>query len=504
METRQIRIPRYYQPWPHQVRAWQRRDSGAYDYYIKLWSRQTGKDADDIEYAMNRSWRYPGTQSVYVGLDNVWIRNNIFNKYIDGRRFWADYPEDQIEVKDTAKEVLFKNNPGELAEARIKFLGFLNDSAAIGSSYDNFYVSEASLYSENAFQYIQPIWDQKAALGRELFVCFNGTPRGMHNVFYELLRTYTGEDEPEAFPGPHGRVYVDYMPIQDVIVPDGHGGYRPMYTAAELERLKDRYLRQFGNLNLYEQEYECKFTTVNAGLVYQGVRQLREEKRYCPYNLDTHQPVYVAWDIGSKDKMTDSTAAVVYQYYNGHMYVYDVYEARGQALVDCVAELAARDWWQYVRVCMLPWDSERSASSETPLEEAQRIYPNVTWHALEKERVDRGINEVRRMLPNLIVNSDRCDWLMQCFDNYEYKRLVAADDWAAKPVHNRYSHLMDALRYAVMGVNEMAYLRLNAYGEDPAVAGYYPGWDDPDTPQPRLPLTLRKPRRSEGGVYYYG
>ena len=229
MEER-IQIPRYYKPWPHQVDAWRRRMTGEYTYYAKLWGRQLGKDTDDMQHAMKGAWDNPGTQTAYIGLDNVWITNNIFKKYIDNRRHWDDYPEEYIDVKDTAKEVYFTNNPSDTAPARIKFIGFLNDKGLIGSSYDRFYISEASLYPRDAFQYIEPIWDRKIQMGVPLQVNLNGTPRGMKNVFYDMLRVYTGCDDPDDFPGehvmPYGKCYVDKVTIADAMVPDGHGGYK--------------------------------------------------------------------------------------------------------------------------------------------------------------------------------------------------------------------------------------------------------------------------------------
>ncbi len=508
METQSVNkvtVPIYYRPWPHQQAAWGRRRSGKYTYYFKLWARQAGKDTDDIQYCLARAWDNPGTQQCYVGLDNVWISNNIFKKYIDGRTHWMDYPEDMIEPKDTQKEVLMLNNPPEYASSRIKFIGFLNDQGLIGSSYDGFTFSETSLYASNAFQFIQPIWDRKLAMGLPLEVEFNGTPRGIRNIMYEMLRTYTGIDDPEEMPGDHGNCYVDKVTIKDLIIPDGHGGWKKMYTEEDIEQLKDRYLRQFGNLNLYYQEHECSFATVNAGLVYQGIAELVKEKRYTSFNLNTAQPVYAAFDISSKGKETDATAGIVFQFYNNRFMIYDIFEERGKALVDCISDLAVRPYFKYIRFVALPWDSERSASSETPLEECQRMFPNINWHALSMERVDRGIMQVRRMLPNMVINSDNCDYLMDCFNNYEYKYLSKQDDWTAKPIHNRYSHLMDALRYAVMAVNEIDYLQLNAYGADPWLGDTYGGFYTPEEPKLKLPITYMKPKRERtqgyGGFY---
>ena len=507
MTSERIVVPRYYKPWPHQVAAWRRRKSGKYNYYFKLWGRQLGKDTDDIEHALKSAWDNPGTQTAYVGLDNVWINNNIFKKYIDNRKFWADYPDEYIRVMDTQKEVYMTNNPEDKAPARIKFIGFLNDQALIGSSYDNFYVSEASLYPKDGFQYIQPIWDRKIQMGVPMSVNMNGTPRGMKNVLYDLIVAYTGIDDPDAFIGEHGNVYVDKVTIEDAMVPDKiNGGFKKMYDMNDIEILRERYIRQFGNDAFFRQEHYCDFTVVNAGLVYRGIEQLINEHRYTPMNLDTRKPVYVALDIASKGKETDSTAAIIYQYYNSRVVIYDWYEAQSVSLVEAIQELAQRPYFHQIRLGFLPWDSERSASSETPIEEARKMFPNINWHALDKERVDRGISLVREQLPNMIINSDKCDYLIECFNNYEYKRLERADDWSAKPKHTRYSHLMDALRYAVMGISEMKYFQMNDDGSEvlewnQTYGGFYDS-DESVWDKPYPEHWIKKEKRTDAGLYY--
>lgn len=504
------RIPLHYDPWPHQVLSWRRREEGRYKFDVKLWCRQAGKDTDDIQWALYTAWNNPGIQQAYVGLDNVWINNNIFKKYIDGRTHWMDYPEQYIDPKDTAKEVLMKNNPQGVAPSRIKFIGFLNDAGLIGSAYDRFLISEYSLYGRNAFQYIEPIWERKMKTRDDFSVCINGTPRGMRNIFYDFLRTYTGEDDPALFPGGHSYngvdVYVDKITIEDLMMPDGHGGYRRMYTDEDIERLKDRYLRAYGDLNLFNQENYVDFTTVNSGLVYKGIEKLKGDRRFVPTNLDTSRPVYMAWDISSKGKVSDATACIVFQYINGRMIIYDWYEERGKALVECVQDLAARPYFHTIRFAALPWDSDRSASSETPIEECRKVFPNINWHALQQERVDRGIALVRRELPNMVINSDLCDWVLECFESYEYKFLSAADDWAARPKHDRHSHIMDAVRYAAMSVKEIAYLNLNDDGSDGMVAGTYDYMDERGSlsgERLHIPATyMRTENRGDKGFFY--
>ena len=149
-----VQVPLYYEPRPYQQAAWARRLSGKYDYYLKIWHRQCGKDTDDIQFALYQSYMNPGTQSAYVGLDNKWIRRNIWDKYIDGRRHFDSYPDDIIEPLETRQQVKFNNNPQDLAPALIQYIGFKESESLIGSSYDRFFISELSLYRRNAFDLI--------------------------------------------------------------------------------------------------------------------------------------------------------------------------------------------------------------------------------------------------------------------------------------------------------------------------------------------------------------
>lgn len=498
----QVEVPIYYRPWPHQQRSWIRRRKGLYNYDVNLWCRQAGKDTDDIQWDLSWAWDHPGTQQAYVGLDNVWINNNIFKKYIDNRTHWMDYPDDLIDPKDTQKEVFMLNNPPGTAPARIKFIGFLNDSGVIGSAYDAWTISEMGLYRRNAFEYITPIWERKEALGVPFMVTLNGTPRGMRNVYYDMLRVLTGCDDPADFPGAHGNCYVDKVTIEDLMIPDGHGGFKPMYTPADIEKLQDRYLRADGNLNRFFQENYVEFTKVNSSLVYQGIEKLKDEGRFMPYNLQTDRPVYMSWDISSKGKMTDATSCIVFQYINGRFLIYDWYETRGKPLIECVQELSARPYFHFIRFAALPWDSERSASSETPIEECRKAFPNINWHALDQERVDRGIAIVRRLMPNMVINSDLCDYVLECFESYEYKRLEALDDWSSKPVHNRFSHLMDAVRYGAMSINEIDYLQLNAYGVEDLGFSLYSYFDEGDLVDARPSVIKKVEKKKDDSVEY--
>ena len=471
-----IQVPRYFQPRPYQKDAWVRRLSGKYDYYFKTWHRQAGKDTDDIQFALYRAWINPGTQSAYIGLDNKWIRRNIWDKYIDGRRHWDDYPPDMIDPKETQQVVKMLNNPEDKAEAIIQFIGFKESESLIGSSYDNFYGSELSLYKRNAFAFIPPIWDNKVAMGEPLSVNFNFTPRGLSNIAADMIRTYTGEDDPQLWPGEHGRVYVDVQPANKTTKADG----TRLFTDEHLEKIRERYIREFGNDNMFRQEYMCEFLAVNAGLVYPAIEILRKDGRYEPFNIVTDKPLYMAWDISSKDKQSDWTSCIVYQYYNGKLFIYDYFEDNRKAVVECVQELSRRPYFHLIRAAGLPWDADRSGSKDSPYEECRRMFPNISWHILGRTFVADGINRVRTLFPNMYINKPTCEWVVECFENWEFKELSSNEDWAATPRHDRYSHLMDAVRYVADMIKQVTYISSND-GKPTKMPSHYTEWNDNET-----------------------
>lgn len=501
-----LQVPKFYAPRPYQQDAWARRLSGKYDYYLKIWHRQCGKDTDDIQFALFQSYLNPGTQAAYVGLDNKWIRRNIWDKYIDGRRHFDSYPDDVIEPLETRQQVKFNNNPADLAPALIQYIGFKESESLIGSSYDRFFISELSLYKRNAFDLIMPIWDAKKANGEKFSVNANFTPRGMNNIAADFLMAYTGEEDPEAWPGEHGNVYVDYLPADKSTKADGSR----LFSDEMLEDIRQRYIRAMGNDLLFRQEYMCEFLAVNAGLVFPGIEAVRRENRYVPTNFDTGKPVYMAWDISSKDKQTDWTSAVVFQYYNGRMFILDWYENNRKAVVECVQELAQRPYFHLIRAACLPWDSDRSGSSISPLEECRRTFPGIMWHKLERSYVSDGINRARALLGNAIIDSTRCDWLMECFENWEYRELSSIDDWAATPKHDRYSHLMDAFRYAADFLAQVPYIEDSAGRFNQRMPEHYGSWDLEDSeettwddmPPGMRPSKFSKLRKKKPGDLY--
>jgi hypothetical protein len=65
------------------------------------------------------------------------------------------------------------------------------------------------------------------------------------------------------------------------------------------------------------------------------------------------------------------------------------------------------------------------------------------------------IQQTRMMLYNTVIHETNCQWMLECLENYKYEFNTRLQMWTQQPMHDKYSHMMDALRYAVQAVKEL-------------------------------------------------
>ena len=58
-------------------------------------------------------------------------------------------------------------------------------------------------------------------------------------------------------------------------------------------------------------------------------------------------------------------------------------------------------------------------------------------------------------LYNTIIHETNCQWLMECLENFKYEFNTKLQMWSDKPLHDKYSHMMDVLRYIVQSTKEL-------------------------------------------------
>jgi hypothetical protein len=454
-------FPVYYRPRPYQQelhKMWR-----THRYGIAVLPRQTGKDVAASMEQCDARLKTPKTTGVYISLSNPMIRDILWDKtYIDPesgdyiRGLQDNVPPEAVDWKGTVMEGRFTNH------SRLKLQGYFQsgqDKSGVGTSFQDYTITELALFGrEDPIPRLMPILENRAENKRLMVV---STPRGKRkNPLWQLMESM--KDNPEA------KVIV--RDIDDINAMMKREGLPPVLTEEELERIRDTYLKRFGNDRMFEQEYYCSFEEMDAAAVYgEAYMTLVKDDRIHDFNLNPGHPVYVAFDIGSSGMQSDATSWIAFQWYNNRLFLFDCGEGHGKALPDYVDDLQAKPYFNKIAMIILPWDGEHheKAVNTTPADMMRQRFGNVAVLAKSNKvwkipgarsgdyTIITDIQQTRMALYNTVIHATNCQWLAECLENYKYSFNNRLQMWSEQPVHDKYSHMMDALRYAVQATKEL-------------------------------------------------
>ena len=478
------KYPQFYVPRPYQAQLhemWAKKRIG-----VAVLPRQTGKDvAMSIEECQS-ALKTPKTTGVYVSLNNPMIRDILWDKtYLDPvsgqyvRMLQDNVPAELCSWQATSMTGSFSN------KSRLKLQGYFQsgqDRNGVGTSFQRYNFTELALFTrEDPLPRLMPII-QNEAEPKKLRVA--STPRGKRrNPLWQLMQSMEGNSE-------YGIII---RTIDDINEMMRRAGEPPVLTQERLEQIRDAYLKRFGNDRMFEQEYYCSFEEMDAAAVYgEAYSKLLEEKRNTDFNLDPGHPLYVAFDIGSSGIHSDATAWIAFQWFNNKLFLYDCGEGHGKALPEYVDVLRAKPWFNRLQAIILPWDAEHheKAINTTPADMLRQVFPRVAVLA-KSNKVFKlpgsrqsdfaeitDIQKVRMQLYNTIIHETNCQWLMECLENFKYEFNTKLQMWSDKPLHDKYSHMMDALRYAVQATSELDFFEGQFFdvGSTSKVMDYTEDW----------------------------
>ena len=453
---------------------------------VAVLPRQTGKDvAMSIEECQS-ALKTPKTTGVYVSLNNPMIRDILWDKtYLDPvsgqyvRMLQDNVPPELCSWQATSMTGSFSN------KSRLKLQGYFQsgqDRNGVGTSFQRYNFTELALFTrEDPLPRLMPII-QNEAEPKKLRVA--STPRGKRrNPLWQLMQSMEGNSE-------YGIII---RTIDDINEMMRRAGEPPVLTQERLEQIRDAYLKRFGNDRMFEQEYYCSFEEMDAAAVYgEAYSKLLEEKRNTDFNIDPGHPLYVAFDIGSSGIHSDATAWIAFQWFNGKLFLYDCGEGHGKALPEYVDVLRVKPWFNRLQAIILPWDAEHheKAINTTPADMLRQVFPRVAVLA-KSNKVFKlpgsrqsdfaeitDIQKVRMQLYNTIIHETNCQWLMECLENFKYEFNTKLQMWSDKPLHDKYSHMMDALRYAVQSTSELDFFEGQFFdvGSTSKVMDYTEDW----------------------------
>ena len=464
-------FPVHYEPRPYQASL--HRMFRTHRYSIAVLPRQTGKDVAGSMEQCDARLRTPKTTGVYISLSNPMIRDILWDKtyvdpktgqYILGLR--DNVPPSLVDWKATVMEGRFANH------SRLKLQGYFQsgqDKAGVGTSFQDYTITELALFTrEDPIPRIMPILENRAEDKRLMVL---STPRGKRrNPLWQLMQSLEGNPEAKTV----------VLTIDDINAIMKKHGLPEVLGPAELERIRDTYLRRFGNERMFEQEYYCSFEEMDAAAVYgEAYMKLVSDKRIVDFNINPGHPVYVAFDIGASGIQSDATSWVVFQWIDGRLWIYDCGEGHGKALPEYVDDLQLKPYFPKIGKLILPWDGDHheKAVNTTPADMLRQRFPHVAVLAKSNKvwkipgsrsgdySIITDIQQTRMQLYNTIIHETNCQWLLECLENYKYEYSTRLQMWTEQPLHDKHSHMMDALRYAVQATKELNFFGDSMYDE---------------------------------------
>ena len=308
-------------------------------------------------------------------------------------------------VRDNAKDRVI-----ELSNNSTIRMGSINQvDSCVGRSYDLIIFDEAALVDgREAFNVaLRPTLDKEGS--KALFI---STPRGRNNWFADFYqRGYNDE-------------YEDWASIKATYHEN------PRHSEEDIQEAKVSM-----SAAEFAQEYMADFNT------YEGqIWGFNYEK--CIANVDQFQPegmdVFAGLDVGYKDPT--AFCVIAYDWDKEDYYVVDEY-------IDAekTTEYHAREIRKLIEKWDIDWIYIDSAAQQTRFDLAQN-YDISTINA--KKSVLDGIAHVANIVDNdkLLVNQ-KCEHTLECLDQYQWD--PNPNLLREKPKHDRFSHMSDALRYAL-------------------------------------------------------
>jgi hypothetical protein len=139
--------------------------------------------------------------------------------------------------------------------------------------------------------------------------------------------------------------------------------------------------------------------------------------------------------------------------------------------------LRSKHYFNQVAWIIMPWDADHheKAVNTTPADMMRTKFANVAvlaksnkvWKLPNSKSQDfdliTDIQQVRMAAYNMVVHETNCQWFLECMENYKYEFNYKLQEWSGKPLHDKHSHMMDALRYGVQATKELEFFGKNFF-----------------------------------------
>jgi hypothetical protein len=201
------------------------------------------------------------------------------------------------------------------------------------------------------------------------------------------------------------------------------------------------------SFDLAAQEYHCSFDMGIDGSVYGKTLDIMRHKGQI--GIVPWQPnhkVHTAWDIG-----IEGTAIIFYQCIGQTVNIIESYEKSGEQLEFYVNYINSKPYTYGKH--FFPHDmnhKEFSGKKFTRLEKARQL--GVKGEIVDSVGLEDGIEYTKSAMARMYIDEKNAASLIISLENYRYEWDRKNSRYKSIPLHNKYSHTADALRYTALSL----------------------------------------------------
>lgn len=414
-----IQIPYNFIPRSYQLAPLEAFDSG-YTRGVWLAHRRAGKDKTCINLIAKKMLERVGTY-FYILPTYQQGRKIIWNG-MDGHGFkFTDHIPHELRTRTNDQLMLIELKNGSIFQV----IGTDNVDSLVGTNPVGCVFSEYPLQQPDAWAYLRPILRENKG-----FAMFVYTPRGKNNHGYDLWEL--ANDNPDEW-------WSMKMSVDDTNV----------LSKEELEKERKEYIQQYGDDSIYQQEYFCDFNATLTGTYFNQQMEIAEsEQRLTVTPYDPQLPVHTAWDLG----VGDATSIWFAQIYNNEIRLIDYYEAQGEGLQHYIQVLQNKKYVYGNHYAPHDIAVREMSTGISRLETARRL--GIKFQITPRLSLEDGIHAIRTILNRCWFDKEKTKRGIECLRNYRKEYNEKMREYKSTPVHDEFSHGVDAFRYLAVSLSK--------------------------------------------------
>lgn len=370
--------------------------------------RRGGKDLCTWNISIRESITNPGVYYVVYptyaqGKKILW--NSVTNT---GERF-LDYIPRQLVYRMNSQEMKVTLTNGSI----LQVIGSDNPDRIVGTNPRGVVFSEYALQNPRIYALMSPI-----LAANKGWAIFQSTPRG-RNHFWDLYQLAC--ESPQWWSCKLGLNETRHIDEEEI----------------------EREIRE-GNMSpdLIQQEYYCSFDAGAEGAYYcKYLDRMRLNNQIGMVPWESGFKVHTAWDLG----MADSTSIIFFQTIGQTIRIIDYYEKNKEGLDHFANLLQSKPYTYGTHIAPHDIKVRELGSGISRLEKAEAL--GIEFTVAPNVSIMDGIETVRSVLSKIWIDEEKCAKLIRAIENYRQEWDSKLQKYKNQPLHDRYSHAADALRY---------------------------------------------------------